>query len=159
MVSEDMILECLTNSKIPIRLACMSISDWPIVVSLWYTYLNEKVYCATQNTAKVVKYLSKNPKCGFEIAGDSFPYRGVRGYGKASIVENKGEHLSLEEISSRINVSTRTLSKLWSLNECVDQKTIKLCFSAFNLELHSEDYSIVNKANDSETPELSSIAN
>ncbi|GAX45469.1 hypothetical protein NIES4075_64900 [Tolypothrix sp. NIES-4075] len=76
-----------------------------------------------------------------------------------AIVENKGEHLSLEEISSRINVSTRTLSKLWSLNECVDQKTIKLCFSAFNLELHSEDYTIVNKANDSETPELSSIAN
>ncbi len=93
MVSEDMILECLTNSKIPIRLACMSISDWPIVVSLWYTYLNEKVYCATQNTAKVVKYLRKNPKCGFEIAGDSFPYRGVRGYGKASIVENKGEEI------------------------------------------------------------------
>ena len=88
-----MIIECLTNSKIPIRLACMSISDWPIVVSLWYTYLNEKVYCATQNTAKVVKYLSKNPKCGFEIAGDSFPYRGVRGYGKASIVENKGEEI------------------------------------------------------------------
>ena len=93
MVSEDIIVECLTNSKIPIRLACMSISDWPIVVSLWYTYLNEKVYCATQNTAKVVKYLRKNPKCGFEIAGDSFPYRGVRGYGKASIVENKGEEI------------------------------------------------------------------
>jgi nitroimidazol reductase NimA-like FMN-containing flavoprotein (pyridoxamine 5'-phosphate oxidase superfamily) len=86
-------MECLTNSKIPIRLACMSISDWPIVVSLWYTYLNEKVYCATQNTAKVVKYLRKNPKCGFEVAGDSFPYRGIRGYGKASIVENKGEEI------------------------------------------------------------------
>ncbi|MDZ8110339.1 MAG: AAA-like domain-containing protein [Nostoc sp. DedQUE12a] len=77
----------------------------------------------------------------------------------AEIVENKGEHLSLEEISSRINISTRTLSKLWSLSECVDQKTIKLCFNAFNLELHSEDYTIVNKANDCETPELSFIAN
>jgi hypothetical protein len=75
------------------------------------------------------------------------------------IVENKGEHLSLEEISSRIHISTRTLSKLWSLSESVDQKTIKLCFSAFNLELHSDDYTIVNKENDTETSELLSIAN
>ena len=112
MVSEDMILECLTNSKIPIRLACMSISDWPIVVSLWYTYLNEKVYCATQNTAKVVKYLRKNPKCGFEIAGDSFPYRGVRGYGKASIVENKGEEILRMLIQKYLIGKETTISSL-----------------------------------------------
>ena len=118
MVSEDMIMECLTNSKIPIRLACMSISDWPIVVSLWYTYLNEKVYCATQNTAKVVKYLRKNPKCGFEIAGDSFPYRGVRGYGKASIVENKGEEILRMLIQKYLTGKETTISslKLYKLN-------------------------------------------
>ena len=105
-------MECLTNSKIPIRLACMSISDWPIVVSLWYTYLNEKVYCATQNTAKVVKYLRKNPKCGFEIAGDSFPYRGVRGYGKASIVENKGEEILRMLIQKYLTRKETTISSL-----------------------------------------------
>ena len=105
-------MECLTNSKIPIRLACMSISDWPIVVSLWYTYLNEKVYCATQNTAKVVKYLKKNPKCGFEIAGDSFPYRGVRGYGKASIVENKGEEILRMLIQKYLMGKEKTISSL-----------------------------------------------
>jgi nitroimidazol reductase NimA-like FMN-containing flavoprotein (pyridoxamine 5'-phosphate oxidase superfamily) len=112
MVSGDMIMECLTNSKIPIRLACMSISDWPIVVSLWYTYLNEKVYCTTQNTAKVVKYLRKNPKCGFEIAGDSFPYRGVRGYGKASIVENKGEEILRMLIQKYLTGKETTISSL-----------------------------------------------
>jgi nitroimidazol reductase NimA-like FMN-containing flavoprotein (pyridoxamine 5'-phosphate oxidase superfamily) len=112
MVSEDMIMECLTNSKIPIRLACMSISDWPIVVSLWYTYLNEKIYCATQNTAKVVKYLRKNPKCGFEIAGDSFPYRGVRGYGKASIVENKGKEILRRLIQKYLTGKETTISSL-----------------------------------------------
>jgi nitroimidazol reductase NimA-like FMN-containing flavoprotein (pyridoxamine 5'-phosphate oxidase superfamily) len=105
-------MECLTNSKIPIRLACMSISDCPIVVSLWYTYLNKKVYCATQNTAKVVKYLRKNPKCGFEIAGDSFPYRGVRGYGKASIVENKGEEILRMLIQKYLTGKETTISSL-----------------------------------------------
>ena len=112
MVSEDMIVECITNSKIPIRLACMSISDWPIVVSLWYTYLNEKVYCATQNTAKVVKYLRKNRNCGFEIAGDSFKYRGVRGYGKASIVENKGEEILRMLIQKYLTGKETTTSSL-----------------------------------------------
>ena len=112
MVSEDMIIECLTNSKIPIRLACISISDWPIVVSLWYTYLNGKVYCATQNTAKVVKYLRKNPKCGFEIAGDSFPYRGIRGYGKASILENKGEEILRMLIQKYLTGKETTISSL-----------------------------------------------
>lgn len=105
-------MEFLTNSKIPIRLACMSISDWPIVVSLWYTYMNEKVYCATQNTAKVVKYLRKNPKCGFEIAGDSFPYRGVRGYGKASIVENKGQEILRMLIQKYLTGKEATISSL-----------------------------------------------
>jgi nitroimidazol reductase NimA-like FMN-containing flavoprotein (pyridoxamine 5'-phosphate oxidase superfamily) len=105
-------MECLTNSKIPIRLACISISDWPIVVSLWYTYLNGKVYCATQNTAKVVKYLRKNPKCGFEIAGDSFPYRGIRGYGKASIVENKGEEILRMLIQKYLTGKETTISSL-----------------------------------------------
>ncbi|WP_138502487.1 AAA-like domain-containing protein [Nostoc sp. PA-18-2419] len=70
------------------------------------------------------------------------------------IVENKGEHLSLEQLSDRINVSSRTLSKLWSLSTSVDQKTVKLCFSAFNLELHSEDYIGTNEANETETSEL-----
>ena len=112
MVSEDMIMKCLTNSKIPIRLACISISDWPIVVSLWYTYLNGKVYCATQNTAKVVKYLRKNPKCGFEIAGDSFPYRGIRGYGKASILENKGEEILRMLIQKYLTGKETTISSL-----------------------------------------------
>lgn len=105
-------MECLTNSKIPIRLACISISDWPIVVSLWYTYLNGKVYCATQNTAKVVKYLRKNPKCGFEIAGDSFPYRGIRGYGKASILENKGEEILRMLIQKYLTGKETTISSL-----------------------------------------------
>ena len=73
------------------------------------------------------------------------------------IAENKGEHLSLEELSSRINVSTKTLSRLWSLSERVDQKTVKLCFSAFKLGLHSEDYTMLNEANEAETSEFLSV--
>lgn len=73
------------------------------------------------------------------------------------IAENKGEHLTLEDMSSRTHVSTKTLSRLWSLSQRVDQKTVKLCFSAFNLELHDEDYTILNEANETETSEFLSV--
>jgi transcriptional regulator with XRE-family HTH domain len=56
------------------------------------------------------------------------------------VAENQGQRFTLEELGDRINVSTKTLSRLWSLNSGVDQKTLKLCFSAFNLELRRDDY-------------------
>jgi len=74
-------------------LACLSTSDYPTVVSLWYVYIDKKFYCATQNKAKIVRYLRCSPKCGFEIAGDLFPYRGIRGYGNASILKDRGEDI------------------------------------------------------------------
>jgi nitroimidazol reductase NimA-like FMN-containing flavoprotein (pyridoxamine 5'-phosphate oxidase superfamily) len=64
-----------------------------MVVSLWYVYKNEKLYCATQNSSKIIGYLKHSPKCGFEIAGDRFPYRGIRGYGNASILYDRGEEI------------------------------------------------------------------
>ncbi len=86
-------IQFLIDSDIPIRLSCLSSSNWPMVVSLWYVYYNEKFYCATQNTSKIISYLTHSPKCGFEIAGDCFPYRGVRGYGNASILHDKGQEI------------------------------------------------------------------
>ncbi|WP_392534826.1 AAA-like domain-containing protein [Nostoc sp. C117] len=64
--------------------------------------------------------------------------------------QNKGDRFTLEDLRLRMNVSTKTLSRLWSLNTGVDQKTLKLCFSAFNLELTSEDYASLSEANNTE---------
>ena len=86
-------IQYLIDSDIPIRLACLSTSNYPIVVSLWYVYIDEKFYCATQNKAKIISYLRRSPKCGFEIAGDRFPYHGIRGYGNASILKDRGEDI------------------------------------------------------------------
>ena len=86
-------IQYLIDRTIPIRLSCISNLNWPIVISLWYVYINEKFYCATQNTARIIKYLEVSPKCGFEVSGDNFPYRGIRGYGNASILKDKGEYI------------------------------------------------------------------
>ncbi|MBD2342547.1 AAA-like domain-containing protein [Anabaena subtropica] len=66
------------------------------------------------------------------------------------ILENKGDRLTLEELSRQINISAKTLSRLWSLSASIDQKTLKLCFSAFNLEINEEDYTLLNQENETE---------
>ncbi|MER5176712.1 MAG: hypothetical protein ABJB73_13210 [Candidatus Nitrosocosmicus sp.] len=102
-------IQYLIDSDIPIRLSCLSTLDWPMVLSLWYVYIDEKFYCATQNTARIIKYLKRSSKCGFEIAGDRFPYRGIRGYGNTSILEDKGEdilHILLQKYFKGQETST-----------------------------------------------------
>jgi hypothetical protein len=36
--------EYLMDSCIPIRLACINVEGWPILVSLWYVYLEGKSF-------------------------------------------------------------------------------------------------------------------
>jgi len=85
--------EYLNQSLIPLRLSGTTKSGWPFVMSLWYVYLNEKIYLATVKTAKVVDYLSNNPKCAFEIASDTPPYCGIRGQATAKVIESKGDEI------------------------------------------------------------------
>lgn len=67
------------------------------------------------------------------------------------MVKNNGNNFTLEQLSDRIPISTKTLSPLWSLNAGVDQKTLKICFSAFDLELCSDDYTISSESDVAET--------
>lgn len=74
----------------------------------------------------------------------------------SEIVENQGDRFTLEKLSQRTNISPKTISRLWSLSKGVDQKTLKLCFNAFDLELQDEYYSFVQdeEENQAEISEL-----
>jgi hypothetical protein len=74
------------------------------------------------------------------------------------IAENNGIRFTLDELGDRMNISSKTLSRLWSLNTGVDQKTLRLCFSSFNLELRNEDYVILSEANETETSDALSLS-
>lgn len=66
------------------------------------------------------------------------------------IEENQGDRLTLDQLSQQTNISAKTLSRLWSTNKPVDQKTLKLCFNAFNLEVQEEDYIFIQDENETE---------
>ena len=83
--STNTIEQYLRDTVVPIRLASMEPGGCPVVLSLWYLYEEGAIWCATQRTAHVVKRLERDPRCGFEIAADRLPYRGIRGRAEATI--------------------------------------------------------------------------
>jgi len=101
----------IPDSKIPIRIAFMKDVDVPAVISLWYVCNEDKIYCATQKTAKIVSYLQKNPVCGFEIAADKPPYKGMRGKGNARILNETGAYVLDLLIDKYLGEKESTLSK------------------------------------------------
>ena len=86
----DRVAEFLESAKIPVRLATVG-KQSPLVQSLWFLYAEDAIWCATTGSALVVRRIEANPEVGFEIAGDSAPYRGVRGRGTASIDASAAE--------------------------------------------------------------------
>ena len=125
------------NSKIPIRISCLKNNGVPIVVSLWYVNMDDKIYCATQKTAKILKYLEKNPVCGFEIAGDSPPYIGIRGEGTIKILNDKGESVLFALIDKYLGKKETRLSKFLKKNS----KT-EVAIEIEPKSVHNYDYSV-----------------
>jgi len=125
------------NSKIPIRVSCLKNNGVPIVVSLWYVNMDDKIYCATQKTAKILKYLEKNPVCGFEIAGDSPPYIGIRGDGTIKILNDKGESVLFALIDKYLGKKETRLSKFLK-NKLKTEVAIEIEPKS----VHNYDYSV-----------------
>jgi hypothetical protein len=70
-------------------------------------YRDGLFYCATQETARVVGYLRREPRCAFEIAADHPPYCGVRGQGLTTIDTTSGVEI-LKQLLVRYLGSTET---------------------------------------------------
>ena len=124
--------ETVSDKKIPVRLACIKPTGMPTILSLWYVQIDGKIYCATQKNAKIVSYLEKNPLCGFEIAGDKPPYKGTRGEGIATIIEERGSEILQILIQKYLGMKESTLSKFLkkqSSNEVAIEITPKRIFN------------------------------
>ncbi|MCA9827762.1 MAG: pyridoxamine 5'-phosphate oxidase family protein [Nitrosopumilus sp.] len=110
-LSPDELDSMVYDEKIPIRIAFVKPDGIPNVVSLWHVILNGKIYCATQKSAKIVSFLKNNPRCGFEIASDKPPYRGVRGEGHVNIVEENAVDILELLIEKYLGKKESALSK------------------------------------------------
>ncbi len=115
----------LKDSKIPLRLSGVTKSGWPFLVSLWFIYLGDKIYLATIETAKVVKYLSNNPKCAFEISSEIPPYCGIRGQASARIIDSKGDEVLIALLNRYLGGTDNSLAQRL-MNRKVKEVAIEL---------------------------------
>lgn len=88
--TSSQVSEYLREVRVPLRLSCVTQSGWPLIVSLWFDWHDDALWCATQRTARVAAHLEREPRCGFEIATNVAPYRGVRGQGVVDLLEEAG---------------------------------------------------------------------
>ena len=115
-LDSEEIYKFIPDSKIPVRIAFMKDGGVPAVISLWYICKGDKIYCATQKKAKIVSYLQKNPICGFEIAADKPPYKGLRGEGTVRILNETGANVLYLLIEKYLGEKESTLSKFLKSN-------------------------------------------
>lgn len=123
--SREQIDRHLRETVIPVRLACVDPDGSPLVLSLWFLWREGALWCATSPEARVVELLRREPRCGFEIARDEPPYRGVRGQGRAELLPEHGGAI-LEALVDRY-VGTRESSfARWLLARRDDEMAIRI---------------------------------
>ena len=123
--SHSEIAAFLNSMIIPARVSVVSDSGWPIIVSLWFLYERQTIFCAVRSTSRIAKHLAKQPRVGFEIAGEAPPYMGVRGQGLASLgSDDKG--VLLTRLIDRYLGKDETAFRKWLLSGADDELTVAI---------------------------------
>ncbi|MEO7385361.1 MAG: pyridoxamine 5'-phosphate oxidase family protein [Gammaproteobacteria bacterium] len=123
--SADQMGEFLLRSEIPVRLACLSDNGAPLLCSLWFLYDSGVIWCATQRSARLVGLLEQDPRCAFEIAGDTPPYRGVRGQGNATLSGTDGPPVLLRLIDRYLHGRNSGFAR-WLMARQHDEVAIRI---------------------------------
>jgi hypothetical protein len=115
----------LRETVVPLRLACTTSAGWPLVLSLWYLYRDGALWCATSPAALILRHLDHDDRCGFEVAPNEPPYRGVRGQARATVLRGGGGSL-LEELIQRYLGTTSSALARQLLARAAEEVAIRL---------------------------------
>ena len=97
----------------------------PLVLSLWFMHRDDAIWCACNKKARVIELLGKNSRCGFEIAAETPPYRGVRGQGIAQLDAPGGARV-LAELLKRYRIPDHSRLAKMLAEEAVNEVAIRI---------------------------------
>lgn len=115
----------LGEVEIPVQIAALNNDNLPVLISLWFSYENNHIWCATQRDAHIVKLLIKNPSCAFQISSEHMPYKGVRGRATASIIESDGARILDTLVAKYLKESDSKFAK-WLTSRKANEVAIQL---------------------------------
>jgi len=129
--SKEKIFSYLNRANTPIRISCHDNDGYPIVCSLWFIHDNGVLWSASHKNSYIIKTLRNNPKIGFEIATNEYPYHGVRGKADTMLFEDSKENVLEKAIDKYLQGSNKKLST-WLLSRKQDEYAIKICPISIN---------------------------
>jgi nitroimidazol reductase NimA-like FMN-containing flavoprotein (pyridoxamine 5'-phosphate oxidase superfamily) len=129
------ISEFLDDSALPVRLSCIGGDGFPRVISLWYQYKADTLYCVTHQSSKLIKMLNKNNRVGFEVSPNTPPYCGVRGQGTAAMTALGESSLLQELVDCYVGDADSSFSR-WLLSRSAEE----IIISVTPHRLYSWDY-------------------
>jgi len=115
----------LDAAVIPMRLAAVGPTGWPLIVSLWFLRHGDEILAATRPSSTLVAFLTQEPKCGFEIAGDEPPYKGVRGRAEVIVDDHAGGPV-LEMLLTKYLGGTSSLLAKKLMGNAADEVCLRL---------------------------------
>jgi hypothetical protein len=124
------------TTTVPVRLSCRTPADQLWMLSLWYLWEDEALWCATGADADVVRYLDHRDEVAFEVSTNDPPYRGVRGRGHATVDADADKRL-LRRLLDRYLGGTDSALARRLLDPDRDEVRIRID----PVRLHSWDYS------------------
>ena len=123
--SAQQIAVFLADTRFPLRLACVGDDGYPRVVSVWFVYLEGKLFCASHRSSQLVALLGASARVGFEVAPNNPPYFGVRGQGDAVLASQGGAEM-LEQLLGRYLGGHDSPLAQWLLSRSEDEMLITI---------------------------------
>jgi nitroimidazol reductase NimA-like FMN-containing flavoprotein (pyridoxamine 5'-phosphate oxidase superfamily) len=118
-------VDFLDSATVPIRLGCTTPAGGLWMLSLWYRYRDDAFHCATSATADIVRYLDADDRVSFEVSVNEPPYRGVRGFGHATITPDPEKDLLTDLLSRYLGGTDSPLADSL-LDESREEVTIRI---------------------------------
>lgn len=123
--TRDRMADFLDDAVIPIRLGCRTPGGGLWMLSLWFVYRDDALWCATGESADVVTYLRADPGVSFEVSVNNPPYRGVRGQGSVTIEPDPEKELLRDLLDRYLGGTDSSLARRL-LSADRDEVTIRI---------------------------------
>lgn len=96
-MSENEARRFLTQSKSTLLLGTTNADRSPMIHPVWYYFdsAKTKIYFYTEPALKKARNLKQRSQVYFDVDNDKWPYKGVKGKGKARIITEKKRAISL----------------------------------------------------------------
>lgn len=115
----------LSQTKVPLRLACTAEDGFPRVVSVWFQYEDGAFLCAAHKDSQLIRLLRQSPRTGFEVSTNEPPYYGVRGQGVAELSGEGGAETLQQLIRHYLGNSNTGLAE-WLMSRSDDEVMIRV---------------------------------